>query len=137
MPAIRYSVSPGHLTVVNHYSQPDVVQKIWLKGTHNEFITGRIVGFICVAGSNYFRGARLGKLLVRDITNGYGENCEWRTVAFDEYVYAMVLPGDEFPICRVLIGDEGWPITTLDEFRNFPKCLQSIRPLHIYRPKSS
>lgn len=138
MPAIRYSVNPGQLAVVNHYVQPDALHKIWLKASMKEFIMAQVVGFICVAGSNHFRGGRLGKLLVRDITNGNGDKCEWKPVPFDEYVFCLVAPGDEeLPICRVVIGHDGWPITTLDEFRNFAKCLQSIRPLHIHRPKSS
>lgn len=123
MPAIRFTSAPGRLSVVNHYAKPTSIYKIWLKSTGHDYIVARLAGFTCVAGSNYLGGAKLGKLLVRDITNGDGdENSEWRTISNNEYIYAMVLPGDEMPQCYALFGDEGWPITTLDEFRSYPKC---------------
>ena len=123
MPAIRFTSAPNRLSVVNHYASPSALRKIWLKTTGYDFLVASLKGFICVAGTKHLKGGKLGKLLVRDVTNGTGdENSEWKTVPHNEFVYAMVLPGDEMPTCYAIFGDEGWPITTLDEFRNFPKC---------------
>ena len=126
MPAIRYSIAPQRLNVVNHYLSTSGSCNIWLKAAGHEFITAHIEGFICVAGSNHLKGAKLGKLLVRDISNGDGgETSEWKPVESNEFVFAMIIPGEKAPLCYVITGHDGWPITTLDEFRSFAKCPQS------------
>lgn len=123
MPAIRYSIAPQRLSIVSHRHRDSVTSKIWLKGAGREFIASDLIGFICVAGSNHLKSGKLGKLLVRDISNGDGGDAsEWRPVDPNEYVFAMVLPGDDSHLSYVITGHDGWPITTLDEFRNFPKC---------------
>lgn len=122
MPAIRFAQSPGRLLVANHLGF-NIDHKLWLKGTGNTFVISRFAGFICVPGTAHLTGGRLGRLVVREITCGDGAvDSEWRPVPASEYVYAMVVRNDPQPDAYVILGDRGWPITTVDKFRNFEKC---------------
>jgi hypothetical protein len=122
MPAIRFAQSPQLLRVANHLNT-NIECKVWLKGVGNTFIISNFAGFICVPGTAHLSGGRLGRVVIRDITNGDGEaESNWRPVPVNEFVFAMVVRNDPLPDAYVILGDNGWPITTVDTFRHFEKC---------------
>lgn len=122
MPAIRYAQTPERLTVANHVND-GVVYNLWLKGLGNTYVISKFAGFICVAGTAHLKGGRLGRVVVKDITNGDGgNNSIWRPVPTNEFVFAMVVRNDPNVDVYLILGDDGWPITTVDTFRNFEKC---------------
>lgn len=122
MPAIRYAQTPERLIVANHVNQ-GTSYRLWLKGIDNAFVMCDFAGFICVPGTAHLKGGRLGKVVVKEITNGDGgANSVWRQVPPTEFVFAMVIRNDPKIDAYLILGDDAWPITTVDKFRNFEKC---------------